>query len=133
MPERLRYFTLDEANDLLPSLASRMAVIHDKLLVVREILRREAAGTEVAHDDDAARLDALKSEIEVLIDDILSQGVEVKGLAPGLLDFPALRHGAEVLLCWAEGEPEITHWHPTTTGFAGRQRLDPRDVWEYDN
>jgi hypothetical protein len=50
-------------------------------------------------------------------------GVHVKGIEPFLVDFPFLRNGHEVYLCWKQGETEITHWHETGDGFAGRQPL----------
>ena len=52
-------------------------------------------------------------------------GVLVKDLDRGLVDFPALRDGEEVLLCWQVGEGEIAYWHGLEEGFAGRKPLDP--------
>jgi hypothetical protein len=51
-------------------------------------------------------------------------GVEVKDPATGLMDFPALRDGDVVYLCWRYGEPCVGFWHPLETGFTGRQPLD---------
>jgi hypothetical protein len=50
-------------------------------------------------------------------------GVLVKDLDSGLVDFPALHEGAEVLLCWQVGEDEVAHWHGVDEGFAGRKPL----------
>jgi hypothetical protein len=50
-------------------------------------------------------------------------GVLVKDLDTGLVDFPALHKGEEVLLCWQFGEDEVTHWHGVDEGFAGRKPL----------
>jgi hypothetical protein len=50
-------------------------------------------------------------------------GVLVKDLDTGLVDFPALHEGEEVLLCWQLGEVEVTHWHGVDEGFAGRKPL----------
>jgi hypothetical protein len=51
---------------------------------------------------------------------------------PPLLDFPALRDGQEVYLCWREGEADITHWHPLHTGIRGRQPLEGDTAsWEW--
>ena len=50
-------------------------------------------------------------------------GVLVKDLDSGLVDFPALHEGEEVLLCWQVGEDEVAHWHGVDEGFAGRKRL----------
>ena len=50
-------------------------------------------------------------------------GVLVKDLDSGLVDFPALHEGEEVLLCWQLGEDEVTYWHGVDEGFAGRKPL----------
>ncbi len=50
-------------------------------------------------------------------------GVLVKDLDTGLVDFPALHGGEEVLLCWQVGEDEVAHWHGVDEGFAGRKPL----------
>ena len=48
---------------------------------------------------------------------------ELKDPRSGLLDFPSLRDGRTVYLCWKLDEPTIGYWHPIETGFAGRQPL----------
>lgn len=53
-------------------------------------------------------------------------GVQVKDLQQGLLDFPAVMDGRDVLLCWKLGEKEIGYWHTPEDGFAGRKPLDHR-------
>jgi hypothetical protein len=50
--------------------------------------------------------------------------VVLRDLDRGLVDFPALRDGREIYLCWLEGEDEIAYWHDPDTGFAGREPLD---------
>jgi hypothetical protein len=50
-------------------------------------------------------------------------GVQVKDLDSGLVDFPALHKGEEVLLCWQVGEDEVAYWHGVDEGFAGRKPL----------
>jgi hypothetical protein len=47
----------------------------------------------------------------------------VKDPQAGLVDFPALREGEEVLLCWRVDEDEIRYWHSLEGGFAGRREL----------
>jgi hypothetical protein len=49
--------------------------------------------------------------------------VVVRDPAKGLVDFPSLRDGQEVYLCWLIDEPEISYWHAPETGFAGREPL----------
>jgi hypothetical protein len=52
-----------------------------------------------------------------------AQGLEVKGLAPLLLDFPAEFDGVSVRLCWLEGEFELGWYHRSDLGIVGRRRL----------
>ena len=65
---------------------------------------------------DKHRLNDYLGELTVL-------GVEPKGALEGLVDFPAMHEDREVYLCWRLGESEITHWHETDAGFAGRKPL----------
>ncbi|MFD0856473.1 DUF2203 domain-containing protein, partial [Actinomadura adrarensis] len=53
-----------------------------------------------------------------------SQGIEVKSLSPLLIDFPAVRNGVSVRLCWLEGDEDLSWYHRTDLGFAGRRPLD---------
>ena len=57
------------------------------------------------------------------IDEIDEHGAQVKDLDEGLIDFPALRDGETVLLCWKLDEDEIRYWHRVEDGFAGRRPL----------
>ena len=65
-------------------------------------------------------------EIARCVNAIHGRGAIVKDIDEGLVDFPAVREGAEILLCWRLGEDEVAHWHGLEEGFAGRKRLDPR-------
>jgi hypothetical protein len=65
----------------------------------------------------------LQEQIKALSAELLEIGVEVKGFQPVLVDFPAWRDEEMVCLCWAEGEPDISHWHALSEGFRGRQPL----------
>lgn len=51
-------------------------------------------------------------------------GVQLKDYERGLIDFPSLRDGRVILLCWQLGEgDQLEWWHDVDTGFAGRQPL----------
>jgi hypothetical protein len=134
---RRRYFTPGEANALLPEMAARMTAIGEHLRRARTVtdaLRVVSDGTP-EHQRAIDDIDALRVEIERLVDEIHDEGVDVKGLSPGLLDFPAIMNGQEVYLCWKEGEDRIDWWHPLHTGIAGRQKLDlsGHNAWEWNN
>lgn len=66
---------------------------------------------------------AAEARLNELMTAVQETGVELKGVAPLLLDFPADLDGVPVLLCWLEGEPELTWYHRVDLGFAGRRRL----------
>ena len=52
------------------------------------------------------------------------QGILIKGLDDGLIDFPFIRsNGEEVYLCWKMGENDIRYWHRIPDGFAGRRPI----------
>jgi hypothetical protein len=70
-----------------------------------------------------AEVDELARGLASLVDEITGLGVQVKDLDEGLVDFPALRRGETVLLCWQLGEDEIAYWHHVEDGFAGRRPL----------
>lgn len=67
-------------------------------------------------------------DIGKLTTEINDEGVQLKDYRRGLIDFPSMRDGRLVLLCWQLGEPDrIEWWHELETGFAGRQRLSYDD------
>ena len=70
--------------------------------------------------------DAVEAEAAAVvrcIEAIQELGVQVKDPDRGLVDFPAVREGQDVLLCWQLGEDEVGHWHGREEGFAGRKPL----------
>ena len=129
-----RYFTLDEANaavDELRPVVERMVETRRRF---REAQQRRADLTEQAGSnggdltptdfaDVEQELELEAGELARCIDRIQSAGALVKDLDQGLLDFPALRDGEEILLCWHLGEDEIAFWHGLEDGFAGRRPL----------
>jgi hypothetical protein len=62
-------------------------------------------------------------ELVACVEEIQALGAVVKDIESGLVDFPSLRDGVEVELCWRVGEERIAFWHPVDEGFAGRRPL----------
>lgn len=133
MPEP--HFTLAEATAALAELrpvAERMVELHASL--AEAAARRAAVQTRIAGNGgglgatEIAELDAeiqqLGAAVAACVDRIAEDGVQVKDPGSGLLDFPALREGREILLCWRVGEDEIAFWHGEDEGFAGRKPVD---------
>ncbi len=63
-------------------------------------------------------------EIGKLTTEFHELGIQLKDYSRGLIDFPSMRDGHVVLLCWQLGEDEqIEWWHEVEAGFAGRQPI----------
>lgn len=129
-----RHFTVDEANALLERvrpLAERM--VEQQRLLAGLLGSRAGAAAAIAGNGGGAGASATagldaevadaREELGRCVRELHELGVQVKDLATGLLDFPALREGEEVLLCWRVGEDEICYWHGADEGFAGRKPL----------
>ncbi|MEA2566505.1 MAG: hypothetical protein QOD49_1682 [Actinomycetota bacterium] len=52
------------------------------------------------------------------------RAIVVRDIEQGLIDFPGLRGGRQIYLCWRLGEDAVNFWHDRETGFAGRQPLE---------
>ena len=129
-----RYFTPDEANAQLERVrpAAEALVEHRRAMAdaarERALFVQRIAGNGGDFDPQEPR--ALEEQFERegqavarCVQELEKLGVQVKDLDRGLLDFPALRDGEEVLLCWQVGEDEVAFWHGLEEGFAGRKPL----------
>jgi len=130
----VRHFTPEEANAALEQvgpLVERMVGQrreHLDALERQEELEQRIRGNgggipPATLAETAAEVDRIARALAQTVDEIAGHGAEVKDLDEGLIDFPALRHGETVLLCWKLGEDEIRYWHRIEDGFAGRQEL----------
>jgi hypothetical protein len=130
----VRHFTPEEANAELGEIrplvekmvASRAA--HLEALARQEELEGRIRGNgggipPATLADAAAEVEREARDLARAVDEIAERGVEVKDVDEGLVDFPALRRGETVLLCWKLGEDEIEYWHTLEDGFAGRRPL----------
>lgn len=126
-----RLFTLDEAHALLPELIPLLTDLratkaaHDEAR--RALGRLSPAMRGNGHGAEALALGRSLAEATVRlaagIRRIADEGVELKDLDLGLIDFPSPRDGRVVLLCWRLGEGPIGFWHEVDAGFAGRLPL----------
>ena len=125
----MKLFTIQEANALLPSVRTIVGKIqqaHRKVAQYRDEAKEAAEAAEKggggisAGIEYAIALTGLTSQIAEL--EML--GVQLKDFERGLVDFPSLREGRVVLLCWQMGEgDELEWWHDVDAGFAGRTPL----------
>lgn len=126
-----RLFTVEEANDLLPTLRPLVKRIFDGLGLLRrqsaEVIRDRRLAPEspdlMARLQENEGIARLIQEIKGLADEIQSFGCLCKGIEEGLIDFPCMLGDEIVFLCWRFGEQSVEYWHRAEDGFAGRRPL----------
>ncbi len=121
MSENVR-FTLAQARHLVATLRPRI----DELVRLRADLAELRVDLAERGSSPLGGLPEAKS-LEARIVDILEElgghGIQVKGFAPVLLDFPGERDGRPVLWCWLEGDDDVEWYHRAECGFPGRRRV----------
>ncbi len=135
---RTRYFTPIEANYMLRQLMPAIERAADQTRTCKTLflqLRNNEPMSEDQRVATAREASRLREEVRMVIEEFHEQGVEVKGLDPPLIDFPALHEGREVLMCWREGERAVAWWHSADEGFAGRLPITDAEsgAWEWVN
>lgn len=66
----------------------------------------------------------LRADLLSVIQEFAARGIQIKDLERGLIDFPAIKNGREIFLCWEKDEEDIQFWHDLDSGFPGREPLD---------
>ena len=126
---QMKLFTVEEANSLLPSVKEIVRSIqraHRKLTSHQGSAQEAAEGAKLGGGGmaEGGRYAQLMIELSLCAGELESLGVQLKDYARGLIDFPSMRDGRVVLLCWKAGEGnQLEWWHDIETGFAGRQPL----------
>jgi len=131
-----RYFTLEQAQGLLPEVRRLLeSAVESRAALARAEEEIEACTSRVQMMG-GVRLDPEKMielsqkressarALREAIGSVHELGVQIKDLDIGLVDFPTLYRGREVLLCWRLGEPGIGHWHGLEEGYRGRKPID---------
>jgi hypothetical protein len=129
----VRHFTIDEANELIPTLTGLIEGLQRLLKRMEEVAEEvRQFELEVMHNghgkssplfQEGHDLDEIRQDIEGGLLIVRETGVHLKSIEHGILDFPTLMFGREVYLCWQLGEEQVSHWHELNTGFAGRKSL----------
>ena len=121
-----RHYTVEQANAALPWVIERIERLRAARDEFADEETREALG-EATPGNGGGEPGRAVSEaflaLQAAATELDAMEVVVRDLERGLVDFPALREGREVYLCWQEGEEQISHWHEIDAGFAGRKDL----------
>lgn len=122
------YFTPQDVNKILPEIQkqfSQIILLRNKVISLQADLQKitnegSKFSTFIAKKQE---LNRVVSRLYKEIEGLEKQGVMIKSVDDGLLDFPSLRFDEEVWLCWKYGESEIKFWHGSDEGFMGRKPL----------
>ena len=131
----MSFFSPEKANALIPVLAPLLNELWTKrrelaiMLLEQDPELRKAGGRAGASTaerrGETRRAGELKAELIRIINRIEAYGCVMKDIDLGLLDFPALRDGRPVYLCWKSGETSVGYWHGTDETFVNRKPLEP--------
>jgi hypothetical protein len=121
-----RHYTVEQANAAIEFVVERLG----RLRAARERLTDDEARLALAGaapgnggGEPGRQVSEAFVEMRSALADLQAVEVVLRDLERGLVDFPSLRDGREVYLCWEEGEDEIGFWHEPDAGHAGRQPL----------
>ncbi|MCS7272844.1 MAG: DUF2203 domain-containing protein [Fimbriimonadales bacterium] len=123
----LRYFTVAEANALLPELRVKLLRLQAMLQRLREEYGEKAAellriaSTNGKYPEWSES--SVAREIHRAVEELHAMGVLLRDIEQGIVDFPHLRNGREVLLCWRLGEERVEYYHELDTSFRMRKPL----------
>ncbi|HEV8589076.1 MAG TPA: DUF2203 domain-containing protein [Pyrinomonadaceae bacterium] len=126
---RMKLFTVEEANSLLPNvrpIVHKIQRAHRRLETLQSAAKRAASGAEHGGGGipNGQRYAQLLVDLSIGASELETLGIQLKDYGHGLIDFPSMRDGRVVLLCWKADEGDnIEWWHDVEAGFAGRQPL----------
>lgn len=129
-----RYYTLEEANLMLPQLTEvlkqlqglgrQKGMVDGRITEVDQKVHSNGHHNPIEDPTVVQAAQALNEALRVNLRQLDDWEIELKDLSTGLVDFMAMREGREVYLCWRLGEAEVGYWHELTTGVAGRRPVD---------
>lgn len=122
-------YTYETAAALLPEARRRIGEVAEHSARLQRLAL--AIRADEADEGDVPHAKALEAQLDDELGWFRDQGIQVKGVAPALLDFPARAvadgHEQVVLLCWREGEDALAWYHPVETGYLGRAPIAELD------
>jgi hypothetical protein len=133
--QRLRTYTVEEANQELPrvrrivaqiaELSALLPELEDHARIAEYESKRPSASADNKDRHQQARDAVSGAELELLkaVASLNGMGIQLKGPLEGLIDFPSYRDGELIELCWKLGEEKVEHWHRIGEGFSGRKKL----------
>jgi len=127
-----KLFTLTEANRslvLVRRIVSDIVANYKQLRTLHQTYQLLDEQSDMPQAEEARlRYVAVTDHLAELREELEDIGCELKDFEVGLVDFPALRDGREMFLCWKLGEDKIEYWHTVTSGYNGRRPIGEKKV-----
>jgi len=125
-------YTQGEARALVPRIRRRLLLlrtlarhaerVEEELGEIRPAMR--ANGSAARASTLEQELSGIYEQMATLVEGFLEQGIVLRDILNGVVDFPCLYQGRVIMLCWQMDEPELGFWHEASSGFLTRQPLD---------
>ena len=126
-----KIFTLDEATTLIPRLRAILEEVREEWSRIKSLNPQIQKARDQVQSDGYSPYGVEYIEtvthLMLLLQQVKEMGVLLKDVDKGLCDFPYMRNGRVVYLCWHLGEQTIEYWHDIEAGFTGREPLDSTD------
>lgn len=126
----MAFFTVTEANDILPEVVKKFELILAKKSSVSRAQTLLESTTNASLSDfilAKQQLNRAITEYYLAIQTLEETGVVIKSIEQGLLDFPAKMFDDDVWLCWKYNEETVSFWHEKDSGFINRKPLATSD------
>ena len=126
------YFTLNEANKVLPKVIDLFKITLEKRNQVAKLEKQLQVILSTTNKFEEyvpikQKLNSAITQFYQASEELEKTGVVIKSIEQGLLDFPSKRFDEDVWLCWKYGETEIKFWHDKDEGFMGRKPIEVSD------
>jgi hypothetical protein len=121
-----KHYTIEEARALLPLIRQwlqELEIFQQRLQSLDERVAALLAKGDDAGGEPVNQAIKTLAQCQFTLQEFRQRQIQVKDLRRGLLDFPSIRDGKEVFLCWEKDEDDIEFWHDLETGYGGRERL----------
>jgi len=121
-----KHYTVEEASRLLPQIRKWLDLINHCRHRIEQLEKRFNGFLEEGYDiggDSVNQYIQMLAELRSVLLEFHKREIQIKDVERGLIDFPSLREGREIFLCWENGEETIEHWHELDAGFSGREPI----------
>jgi hypothetical protein len=121
-----RHYTVEQANAAIEFVEERLGRLRAARAQLSDEEARAALGEAAPSNGGGAPGRVVSEaflELQRTLGELQAMEIVLRDLERGLVDFPTLRDGQEVYLCWEEGESEVAFWHDAESGYGGREPL----------